>query len=115
MGDFGSATEAMRIIDLFALQVFAKNFDRCNFRLLQQYLPLADSCPVQSDDHGSALPSFATAASASRTGSLKVQRGTVRIRSRPAKTPEVAAASGASSRKAASNSRPNPRKLSTSS
>ena len=28
MGDFGSATEAVRIIDLFALQVFAKNFDR---------------------------------------------------------------------------------------
>jgi hypothetical protein len=35
MGDFGSATEAMRIIDLFALQVFAKNLDRCNFRVLQ--------------------------------------------------------------------------------
>jgi hypothetical protein len=33
MGDFGSATEAMRIIDLFALQVFANNLDRCNFRL----------------------------------------------------------------------------------
>jgi hypothetical protein len=28
--------EAMRIIDLFALQVFAKNSDPCNFRLLQQ-------------------------------------------------------------------------------
>jgi hypothetical protein len=28
----------MRIIDLFALQVFAKNLDRCNFRLLQHYL-----------------------------------------------------------------------------
>jgi len=41
MGDFGSATEAMRIIDLFALQVFAKNLDRCNFRLLQHYLPSA--------------------------------------------------------------------------
>jgi hypothetical protein len=39
MGDFGSATEAMRIIDLFALQVFAKNLDRCNFRLLQHYPP----------------------------------------------------------------------------
>jgi hypothetical protein len=35
MGDFGSATEAVRIIDLFALQVFAKNLDRCNFRVLQ--------------------------------------------------------------------------------
>ena len=32
----------MRIIDLFALQVFAKNSDRCNFRLLQHYQPLAD-------------------------------------------------------------------------
>ena len=31
MGDFGSATETMRIIDYFALQVFAKNLDRCNF------------------------------------------------------------------------------------
>jgi hypothetical protein len=31
MGDFGSATEAVRIIDLFALQVFAKNFDRSTF------------------------------------------------------------------------------------
>jgi hypothetical protein len=38
MGDFGSATEAVRIIDLFALQVFAKNFDRCNFRVLQHNL-----------------------------------------------------------------------------
>jgi hypothetical protein len=27
----------MRIIDLFALQVFAKNLERCNFRLLQHY------------------------------------------------------------------------------
>ena len=37
MGDFGSATEAMRIIDLFALQIFAKKSGRCNFRLLQHY------------------------------------------------------------------------------
>ena len=43
------------------------------------------------------------------------KRGIVRMRSRPAKTPEVSAASGASSRSAASNSRPNPRKLSASS
>ena len=35
MRDFGSATEAMRIIDLFALQVFANNLDRGNFRVLQ--------------------------------------------------------------------------------
>jgi len=33
----------MRIIDLFALRVFAKNLDRCNFRLLQRYLPEADA------------------------------------------------------------------------
>ena len=39
MGDFGSATEAVQIIDLFALQVFAKNFDRCNFRVLQHNPP----------------------------------------------------------------------------
>jgi len=32
----------MRIIDLFALQVFAKNLDRCNSRLLQHYPPEAD-------------------------------------------------------------------------
>jgi hypothetical protein len=42
MGDFGSATEAMRIIDLFALQVFAKNLDRCNFRVLQHNRRKAD-------------------------------------------------------------------------
>ena len=42
MGHFGSATETMRIIDLFALQIFAKNFDRCNFRLLQHYRHLTD-------------------------------------------------------------------------
>jgi hypothetical protein len=32
----------MRIIDLFALQIFAKNLDRCKFRLLQHYLPMSD-------------------------------------------------------------------------
>ena len=42
MGDFGSATEAMRIIDIFALQVFAKNFDRCNFRVLQHNRHFSD-------------------------------------------------------------------------
>jgi hypothetical protein len=46
MGDFGSATEAMRIIDLFALQIFAKKSGRCNFRLLQHYRPTAE---VRSD------------------------------------------------------------------
>ena len=46
MGDFGSATEAVQIIDLFALQVFAKNLDRCNFRVLQQNLPKADLSPA---------------------------------------------------------------------
>jgi hypothetical protein len=42
MGDLGSATEAVRIIDLFALQVFAKNVDRCNFRVLQHNRQKAD-------------------------------------------------------------------------
>ena|ERR1700754_1601355 len=42
MGDFGSATEAIRIIDFFALQIFAKNLDRRNFRLLQHYRPKPD-------------------------------------------------------------------------
>jgi hypothetical protein len=35
----------MRIIDLFALQVFAKNLDRCNFRLLQQNRHETDLSP----------------------------------------------------------------------
>jgi hypothetical protein len=48
MGDFGSATKAVRIIDLFALQVFAKNLDRCNFRVLQHN-------PEQSGKHMLAL------------------------------------------------------------
>jgi hypothetical protein len=43
-GDFGNATEAIRIGDQFPSRVFAKNFEPCNFRLLQQYLPGADSC-----------------------------------------------------------------------
>ena len=42
MGDFGSASEAIRIIDLFALQIFAKNLGRCNFRLLQHYRPFSE-------------------------------------------------------------------------
>jgi hypothetical protein len=46
MGDFGSATEAVRIIDLFALQVFAKNFDRCNFRVLQHNRHFSDMPPL---------------------------------------------------------------------
>jgi hypothetical protein len=37
VGDFGSATETMRIIDLFALLVFAKKVRSCKFRLLQHY------------------------------------------------------------------------------
>ena len=48
MGDFGSATEAVRIIDLFALQVFAKNFDRCNFRVLQHNHAESGSSPPQA-------------------------------------------------------------------
>jgi hypothetical protein len=37
MGDFGNATEAIRIVDRFAFLGFTKNSDRGNFRLLQQY------------------------------------------------------------------------------
>ena len=40
IGDFDSATEATRIVDLGALQVLAENSDRRNFRLLQQNRPL---------------------------------------------------------------------------
>jgi hypothetical protein len=39
IGDFGSATEVIRIVDRFAFQGFTKNSDLCNFRLLQQYPP----------------------------------------------------------------------------
>jgi hypothetical protein len=56
MGDFGSATEAVRIIDLFALQVFAKNLDRCNFRVLQ-HNPLKSGHPYDL----SVRPPWATA------------------------------------------------------
>ena len=42
IGDFGNATEAARIIDLFAHQVFAKNSEPCNFRLLQHNRPIGD-------------------------------------------------------------------------
>ncbi len=37
IGDLGSGTDAIRIIDLFALQVLTRNSNRCNFRVLQQY------------------------------------------------------------------------------
>src|SRR5258707_10165253 len=39
----GARTMSIRIIDLFAFQVFARNSDCCNFRFLQQYLPSADA------------------------------------------------------------------------
>ena len=37
MGEFGNATGAIRIADIFALRVFAKIYGLCNFRLLQHY------------------------------------------------------------------------------
>jgi hypothetical protein len=49
MGDFGSATEAMRIIDRFALQIFAKKSGRCNFRLLQHYRHNSDMADPADD------------------------------------------------------------------
>jgi hypothetical protein len=42
IGDLGSATTAIRIDDPGALQVLAKNSDRCNFRLFQQYRHVSD-------------------------------------------------------------------------
>src|SRR5262245_56457960 len=36
-GDHGSAIEVIRISDRSLRSVFAKNFEPCNFRLLQQY------------------------------------------------------------------------------
>ena len=42
IGDLGNATTAIRIGDPRALQVLAKNSDRCNFRLFQQYPPGTD-------------------------------------------------------------------------
>ena len=42
IADLGSATTGIRIGDPAALQVLTKNSDCCNFRLLQQYLPIGD-------------------------------------------------------------------------
>ena len=42
MGDFGSATETMRIIDLYALLVFAKNLD-VHFRVFQYFRRQSES------------------------------------------------------------------------
>jgi hypothetical protein len=47
----------MRIIDLFALQVFAKILDRCNFRLLQQYRPKSGHPIVDGSHHVAVMPS----------------------------------------------------------
>src|SRR5215831_21027371 len=41
-GDFGNATEAIRIGDQFPSRYFAKNPELCNLRLLQQNLPGGD-------------------------------------------------------------------------
>jgi hypothetical protein len=70
MGDFGSATGAMRIIDLFALQVFAKNLDRCNFRLLQHYLPRGDIQQTKCDGVKELSTAGVTCLDADRLGSL---------------------------------------------
>ena len=40
-GDFANGSEATRIGDCFPFRNFAKNSSPCNFRLLQQYLPIA--------------------------------------------------------------------------
>jgi hypothetical protein len=46
IGDLGSAATAIRIDDPDALQFLAKNSDRCNFRLFQQYRREADIQPL---------------------------------------------------------------------
>jgi hypothetical protein len=50
IGDLGSATTAMRIGDPGALQVLAKNSDRCSFRLFQQYPPNSRHCSAPPPD-----------------------------------------------------------------
>src|SRR5262245_10812749 len=45
-GDHGSAIEVIRISDRSLRSVFAKNFEPCNFRLLQQYRHKADISPA---------------------------------------------------------------------
>jgi hypothetical protein len=40
-------SDAIRIGDCFPFRNFAKNSSPCNFRLLQQYRPQADSCTTQ--------------------------------------------------------------------
>jgi len=49
-GDFGNATEGIRIGDQFPSCVFAKNSEPRNFRLLQHYLPEGDlsRCNISS-------------------------------------------------------------------
>ena len=44
--DFANTSEAIRIGDCFLFDSFAKNSSPCNFRLLQQYLPIGDVHPV---------------------------------------------------------------------
>ena len=75
MGDFGSATGAMRIIDLFALQVFAKNLDRCNFRLLQHYLPRGDIQQTKYDGVKELSTAGVTCLDADRLGQFVLNRG----------------------------------------
>jgi hypothetical protein len=53
----------MRIIDLFALQIFAKNLDRCKFRLLQHYLPMSDIAVSFEYFAGASAPRRSTIAS----------------------------------------------------
>jgi hypothetical protein len=69
---------------------------------------VTSSFALPASNHGPCLPPCATAVSASTTGSLNVQRGTVRMRSRAAKTSGSPAAFGVSSLNAALNSRPKP-------
>src|SRR5580704_15470209 len=46
-GEEQNVSDAIRIGDCFPFRNFAKNQSPCNFRLLQQYRPEADSCAAK--------------------------------------------------------------------
>src|SRR5262245_50537865 len=48
-GDHGSAIEVIRISDRSLRSVFAKNFEPCNLRLLQQYRHISEVTDEASD------------------------------------------------------------------
>src|SRR5262245_36627807 len=59
-GDFGNAIEVIRICDYFPFGLFAKNLWPCNFRVLQQNRPIADSCTAANGVREYAPPHLIT-------------------------------------------------------